>query len=180
MGERAGRRAAWVGLVLGFVWARPVAGDPPAKWLLEGTYVPASLEGDRAALEAAIERTAAPFFFALRPLVRSRLRDTNPIFPTVELRTVAEAIDCHTPPVRVVAVDDGPATTVVGLDEKPNSATHRRVGEALVQRTWNSEGSRTTRFAPAGPEGLSLVVEITSPRLSVPLRYELHYRKARP
>jgi hypothetical protein len=181
MGARSGLVVARVGVALGLAWAPPVLADPtPATWSLEGSYVPASLEADRAALEAAIERTAAPFFFALRPLVRSRLRETNPMFPAIDLKLAGAAVDCHTPPVRVVAADGAAPTTVIGLDGKPNSATHRRAGDALVQRTWTDEGARTTRFEPAGPDGLTLAVEITSPRLAVPLRYELHYRRARP
>lgn len=154
--------------------------EAPTPWALEGRYAPASAEADRAGLEAAIERTAAPFFFAIRPLVRSRLRETNPIFATVEIRTAGEAIDCHTPPVRVVDADDDVATTVIGLDEKPNHATHRRAGDALIQRTWTSEGARATRFVRTGDDGLTLQVEVTSPRLAVPLRYELHYRRVKP
>lgn len=180
--ERAHGGVGRAGLAafVAFGCATVAMAEAPTKGPLEGSYVPASVEADKAALEAAIERTAAPFFFAIRPLVRSRLRETNPIFASIEIRTAGAVVDCNTPPVRVVDADDGVASTVTGLDDKPNSATHQLVGDALVQRTWNAEGARVTRFAPVGPDGLVVAVAITSPRLSVPLRYEMHYRRVRP
>ena len=41
----------------------------------EGTYGPAPGYDNAAAIEAGIDRTAEPFFFAIRGIVRSRLRE---------------------------------------------------------------------------------------------------------
>ncbi|MCA2979584.1 MAG: hypothetical protein INH41_09465 [Myxococcaceae bacterium] len=111
--------------------------------------------------------------------MRATLRASNPVFQTVELRASGAAVECRTPPVSVFAAPDAGVTAVMGLDGKPSSATHQWVGETLVQKTWSAEGVRETRFVPAG-DGLTLHVEVSSPRLPVPLRYQLQYTRATP
>lgn len=147
---------------------------------LEGRYAPASAATNAEAIERAIERTAEPFFFAIRGIVRSRLRDANPVFPFVEIRTQGEVIECNTPPVLARDADDGRASSVMGLDQNRNNLTHHRVGNTLAQTTWNADGTRHTRFVPTGASGLTVHVEVSSPRLSVPLRYVMHYRRVGP
>ena len=144
----------------------------------EGTYGPAPGYDNAAAIEAGIDRTAEPFFFAIRGIVRSRLRETNPVFPSVTIVTRGDAIECRTPPMVARDADDGAASSVVGLDQERGRVVHRVVGDPLEQTTWNDRGTRHTRFVPVdGGRAIELRVTVSSSRLSVPLRYVLRYTR---
>ncbi len=144
----------------------------------EGAYVPAPGYDNAAAIEAGIDRTAEPFFFAIRGIVRSRLRETNPAFPSVTIAVRDGVIECRTPPMVARDADDGAAGSVVGLDQERGRVTHRVVGDALEQTTWNDRGTRHTRFVPVDDgRAIELRVTVSSSRLSVPLRYVLRYAR---
>ena len=144
----------------------------------EGAYVPAPGYDNAAAIEAGIDRTAEPFFFAIRGIVRSRLRETNPAFPSVTIAVRDGVIECRTPPMTARDADDGAAGSVVGLDQERGRVTHRVVGDTLEQTTWNDRGTRHTRFVPVDDgRAIELRVTVSSSRLSVPLRYVLRYAR---
>jgi hypothetical protein len=143
---------------------------------LEGRFDFSERPGEREALEQAIEGTARQLSFLIRPIARSRLRAGNRVAPWVEIHGQGDQISIrYQGRSPMVARADGTPTTWKNEDGSTLTITHRLDGPTLVQVLRTGEGARTNRFS-AGPDGsLRLAVEITSPRLPVPLRYSLTY-----
>jgi len=129
--------------------------------------------------DAAIRHTASALFALIRPLAVSRLTEANPVFPVVRIAFADGDVDVATPPILARSPEQGAARTVRGLNGETNNLTQRLTTAGLTQTTWTDEGSRTTRFVPAADgQHLSLHVVIRSPRLSIPVDYQLEYVRA--
>ncbi len=149
-------------------WALPANAQA-----ISGRYVPDPSAPNAAVVERAIAETAAPFFFAIRGLVTSRLRETNPVFAELDLSFDGRALVFRAPPLSVTAMLDR-QTESRGLDGSNNAVSLRRVGSSLLLRMWTSEGSRLTELVPRG-DALDLRITVSSPHLRVPMTYTLRY-----
>ena len=178
---------AWLALAAPAVAQTPPAAPPAAqpapapdpRARLAGTYSYAGGARERQALEQAIERTIADMNFITKPIARGRLRDKNPVHPTITIQFPAGLIDVRMAgrsPLR--SPDNGSPAPGQGLSNEAIRVTQRIQGATLVTATTSDEGGRRIEFTPA-PDGRSLVVRVTvtSPRLPMPLRYQLTYRR---
>jgi hypothetical protein len=143
-----------------------------------GTFTPISVPFNQAMIETAIDRTVAPLIIIAQPIARSRLRAANPVFHAIAIRFTEGQIEVDANPMTVRTRDDGTEGSAIGLNNRPNHVMQRMQNDQLLQNMWTEEGARHTVFH-ASPDGrlLRVHVTITSPRLSVPLDYEMVYRR---
>jgi hypothetical protein len=80
----------------------------------------------------------------------------------------------------MVAGKGGEPGTWKNDDGKPVTVQYRIEGQTLVQTLTTSEGARTNRFSARPDGGLKLAVEVASPKLPHPVKYELTYHRAKP
>jgi hypothetical protein len=149
-------------------WALPANAQT-----IHGRYVPDPSAPNAAVVERAIAETASPFFFAIRGLVTSRLRETNPVFAEIDLSFDGRSLVFRAAPLVVVAALDR-QTESRGLDGSTNAVSLRRVGSSLLLRMWTSEGARLTELILRG-DALDLRITVSSPRLRAPMTYTLRY-----
>jgi hypothetical protein len=143
-------------------------------------FVYAGVQGERAAVQAAIERVVSQLFFVIRPIARNRLRDSNPVFPSVEFHFAPGTVETVMPgQPNVRTPDNGTAVMVRGIEGNMIRGKHwfERDGH-LVEATWSDDGARRIDFV-LSPDGrtLFLRVEVTSRHLPQPIRYQLTYRR---
>jgi hypothetical protein len=163
-------------LCAGAVGAAPGAALPQR---LEGHFEFVGQAAERDALEQAIEATARQLSFVIRGMARSRLRAGNRIAPWVELEGQGDQIAVRFPGrPPMLARADGTPGRWKNEDGGAVNIEHRMEGETLVQVLRTNEGARTNRFSAGADGALRLAVEISSPRLPVPLKYTLSYRRA--
>lgn len=144
---------------------------------VDGLWVPHDVNANQAIIDRAIEQASEAFPWVLRPLARARLRETNPLFPTIIVQQDQTSLTCRTPPV--VARTTSGTGFIIGLDGERSDLSHELAGPSLTQVTSNASGRRRTRFE-VSPDGdhLEVAVEVTSPHLRAPLKYLLRYRRA--
>jgi hypothetical protein len=156
--------------------APPPAGQLPA--LLDGRFTFSDRPDERAALDQAIEATAQRLSFVIRPVARSRLRSANRIAPWVEISHRGDQIAVQFQGRAPMTASVSGGTVRWKNEDGVEVAMQVRIdGETLVQVLTTDEGARTNRFT-ATPNGLRLAVEISSPRLPAPLKYNLSYTRA--
>ncbi len=156
---------------LPFLLALPLAAQAPlGHWTLAGAPdVP-----------AIIEAATAPMNFVTRPIARSRLRKTNPVYQAIRLeRTPGEYVityDLRAPqhmPANGAAVpwkrEDGDKFLISAAADKDD----------LVQRYKAEDGERTNVFHldPAS-RTMTLTVTVTSAKLPRPVVYTITYKAA--
>jgi hypothetical protein len=157
----------------------PEAASPSVRESLSGTWVHAGGDADRKALDAALDFSVEGYFFMARGSARGQVAARNEIRRslTVSLEAERVAVQFADSP-RVEAPLDGSSTPATINGESMRVVCALR-GSALVQRFEASEGLRRNEFI-AGADGRTLLLRVTveSPKLTHPLRYELHYRRA--
>jgi hypothetical protein len=152
------------------------ADDPRPRF--RGSFSFAGGDGERAALQTAIEHAVDGMNFITQPIARGRLRGKNPVYSTL-------AFDFPTGQVAVTF--DGRATIRSRDDGVPGSGT-TLTGEtvqvlqrfnqgALVQLLVAGNGTRRNDFSvSADGHTLTMRVTVTSEQLPHPLHYTLTYR----
>jgi hypothetical protein len=144
---------------------------------LSGVYTNDRQTGD--AIAAAIDAAVAKMNFITRPVARSRLKKTNAPHRRVTIATgdqeIAVAFDANAP-VRVPA--DGRTAKWTRDDGEVFDVSAQWAGDRLVQTFKAEDGQRTNTFV-LGPDGraLRVQVEVTSPQLPAPVRYELAFER---
>ncbi len=144
---------------------------------VEGTWVSVDAKANQTAVDRAVDATGEPFGVLLKPLVVATLREKNPVFPSITIRRNKDAVTCVSGPLQATTI--GGVGTLIGLDGSANELTHQLTDTSLTQVTWNELGRRKTVFS-VSPDGdrLDVAIEVSSPRLPVPVRYLLQYRRA--
>ena len=160
---------------------------PPAEAELRARYSGVfSYAGDaeeRAALEAAIERAAAEFNFLFRPLVRSRLRDTNSIARVVTLQwspgSPGSMRVTFTDPARDYrAPDDGTPVHDPASHDATTRISHRFERGNFIESFTAGEGAQRNVFTlTSDGQAMTMNVLVTSPKLKVPVQYNLTYHR---
>ncbi|MFO0560836.1 MAG: hypothetical protein U0269_22655 [Polyangiales bacterium] len=148
--------------------------------MLAGRYVPAPGAPNAANRDAAVQRSVDSLMFLIRPIAHSRITEANPVFSSVTIAFPPGQIEVVSPPIVARSADNGAEASTTGLDRERNRLTQRIVGNTLVQTTWNDSGARTTRFVPNVGNRLVIQVEVTSPRLPVPVRYAMSFLRTGP
>ena len=150
------------------------------RMVLAGRYVPAPGASNAANRDAAVQRAVDSLMFLIRPIAHSRITEANPVFSSVTIAFPPGQIEVISPPIVARSADNGAESSTTGLDRERNRLTQRIVGNTLVQTTWNDSGARTTRFVPNVGNRLVIQVEVTSPRLPVPVRYAMSFLRTGP
>lgn len=142
---------------------------------LSGTYkyVPEQSGDISQAIDAAVEKMN----FIKRPIARGRLAKTNAPYELIRIQMDAADVEItydNRKPLRVPL--DGPPIKWTRDDGEVFDVSVRVAGGGLVQTYQAEDGKRVNSFQ-VGPDGrLHLKVEVSSPQLPQPMRYELVYR----
>ena len=181
----AGAAAGGTALLASPAHADPTRSEAPAPAPatsadpLEGTFVFAGGAAGRQAVARAIDRSVRPFFFLVRVIARGKLEDRTRIAPEVMFHFEGDRIRSRIPgaPDAVSPASGAPVDyTVLGETVK---LSHRREPGRLVETFAGAEGTRTNVVVPS-PDGarFTMHVTISSPKLSVPVRFALDYARA--
>ncbi|MGH7466962.1 MAG: hypothetical protein ACRENP_03150 [Longimicrobiales bacterium] len=132
-------------------------------------------------LDVVIRQATARLNFLIRPIARSRLRQTNTAYTYLAIDERADTIAISyegRAPVRAPA--NGTVTPWRREDGEPFQIWIQREGELLRHHFKAEDGERLNEFRwSANGDTLWLSVTLTSPRLPEPVRYRLTYLRAR-
>ena len=144
---------------------------------LAGTYafVP-ERSGD---VSRAIEQAVGKMGFVKRPIARGRLSKTNVPYQRVRIDITASEVAIGydgREPIRMPR--NGQAIQWKREDGESFDVSARFDGDKLLQTYQAEDGKRVNAFYKAADGTLHLDVEVSSPQLPQPLKYELVYRPA--
>jgi hypothetical protein len=161
-------------LALIFVGAAARAEAPT----LEGTYTFDPSISDN--VDAAIEAAVSPMNFLIRPIARSRLKKTNPIYRRIVIARNADEIVVmpdDRKPVR--SPSDGSTIEWIREDGEKFRVRADWRDSTLSQTFIAEDGQRTNEFSlDAGGAAMQLKVTITSERLNKPMTYKMGFRRS--
>ena len=130
-------------------------------------------------LDQAIRQATARLNFLLRPIARSRLRQTNARYQYIELLERADTIAISyegRPPIRAPA--DGSKVDWQREDGEHFQVWMKREHDVLYHHFKADDGERLNEFRwSANGDTLWLAVTLNSPRLPQPVRYRLVYKR---
>jgi hypothetical protein len=172
-------RAIKMALVAGVVCLAPLGAARSAQdadTALQGVFVN---DGQANYIIAnAIDAAVAKMNFIKRPIARSRLKKTNPLYERIEIsradRAIAVKFDAGKP---VLAPADGTAAKWTRADGEQFDVTVNLEGDQLVQTFTAADGKRVNIFSVSADGKLLLQVMLTSPQLPEAVRYQLAYRR---
>ncbi|MBM0105368.1 hypothetical protein JM946_11445 [Steroidobacter sp. S1-65] len=130
-------------------------------------------------IERAIEQAVEKMGFIKRPIARGRLSKTNVPYKRVSIEIgqseVAVGFDGREP-IRMPG--NGQPIRWKREDGETFDVSARVEGDRLLQTYKAEDGQRVNTFFKAADGALHLQVEVSSPQLPQPLKYELVYRPA--
>jgi len=135
---------------------------------------------ERAALDAAIERSAAEFNFLFRPMARSRLRDANGIARVVTFQWSPGSMRVtFTDPQRDYrAPDDGTPVHSPASHDASSRISHRFENGLFIESFTSDEGAQRNVFTlTPDAQGMTMSATVSSPKLRVPVQYSLTYHR---
>lgn len=150
------------------------AADLPA---LSGTYdyVPEQ-SGD---VSQAIDAAVAKMNFIKRPIARNRLAKTNVPYQRIRIQVDAAAAEITYDDRKPIRMPIGGQPIKWTRDDGEVFDVSARVqGSDLVQTYQAEDGMRVNTFRMDANGSLHLAVEVTSPQLPQPMKYELVYQSA--
>lgn len=164
-------RAVMVGCMATFaVWADGSAGLPGTY-----TYVPDQSADVPQAIDTAIERMN----FIKRPIARGRLSRTNIPYKRVHIEiTASEAVIRYDDQAPVRMPINGQSIKWKRADGEVFDVSATLEGAKLHQTYKAEDGMRVNSFSRDAAGSLRMQVEVSSPQLPQPLKYELVYRPA--
>jgi hypothetical protein len=173
------RRAVLRAAIISAAWTlapRSVHADDRRRFA--GTYRFAGGTAEEAQRSAAVDRCVASLFFAIRGIARSRLSNGTKIEPWVSFAFDAGMIDYRTPSSPPAASPEQGTVVDYRSHGERSKLSQRFTNGRLVQIFAADEGERMNEWTLA-PNGstLTLLVTISSPKLSVPMVYSLTYRR---
>jgi hypothetical protein len=171
------RTIVWLSTItLTMLICAPVSSHAQAS--LEGMYAfAAEGSGD---VQGAIDATVAKMSFIKRPIARSRLKKTNPIYKTVAISRSGNEITVDFNGGTLVTMPaDGSSTRWKRDDGEVFEVSARWQGSTLTQSFKAEDGERlNTYHLNTDGRTLTLDVKISSEQLPAPLTYSLSYRRA--
>ncbi|HEY4368256.1 MAG TPA: hypothetical protein VGN07_13565 [Steroidobacteraceae bacterium] len=172
-------RAIKMALAAGVVCFAPIAATHSAQD--EGTALQGIFVNDGQAsyiIANAVDAAVAKMNFIKRPIARSRLKKTNPLYERIEISrtgsTISIKFDAGKP---VLMPADGTPAKWTRADGEQFDVTGRLEGDQLVQTFTAEDGKRVNIFSVSADGKLLLQVMLTSPQLPEAVRYQLAYRR---
>jgi hypothetical protein len=155
-----------------------VASTSAAQASLSGIFAnPAQSD---APIKAAIEAGIAKMNFVVRSVARGRLKDVNSPYKRVQIEETSDAIQVTfdaRKPVRTPL--DGSTIKWTREDGQVFDASAVLKDGQLIQTFKNDEGQRINTFRlAADAKTLTLAVELTSPQLPAPVKYQLTFERS--
>ena len=145
---------------------------------LEGTYT--FVADSSTNIDAAIDAAVTDMNFIKRPIARSRLKKTNPIYRRIVIsRTVQEISVEFRTGAPVITPADGTSVKWTRDDGEVFDVSAVWEAATLTQRFKAEDGERLNVFRLA-PDGRTLTLDVTvsSDQLPKPMTYSLVYRRA--
>ena len=144
---------------------------------VQGTFESANAGRDE--IDKAIEAGIAKMNFIARPIARSRLKKTNPLYERIFIAHDGAQISVRYDQGKpVVMPADGTAVKWTRDDGEVFDVSAKS-GDAQLQQTFKAEdGQRVNEFSLAPDGVLTLKVTLTSPQLPAPVTYTLLYRRS--
>jgi hypothetical protein len=172
--------AAWLALacvacMAGHLASAAEAGTPAAAaW--SGTYehVPEQSSDISQAIDAAVKNMS----FIKRPIARARLAKTNVPYQRIRIQVAGADVEIafdDRKPIRIPL--DGRPIKWTREDGEVFDVSVQLDGDQLVQTYRAEDGMRVNTFQVDASGSLRLRVEVSSPQLPQPMRYELAYRR---
>jgi hypothetical protein len=141
-----------------------------------GTFV--SEDQSDAGIHKEIDAATADMNFLTRSVARGRLQKTNPLYRRIAITRQTVMISVRFDERRPIEMPaDGSPIKWTGVDGEIFDVSARAENGRLVQTFKAEDGQRVNSFSAEDPERMTLEVEITSPRLSKPLKYSVRYRR---
>jgi hypothetical protein len=148
-----------------------------AQEALEGTYT--FVADSSANIDAAIDTAVTDMNFIKRPIARSRLKKTNPIYRRIVISRAPREIWVEfRSGAPVVTPADGSAVKWTRDDGEVFDVSSSWEGSTLTQRFKAEDGERVNVFR-LNPDGRTLTLDVTvsSEQLPKPMTYSLVYRR---
>ena len=141
-----------------------------------GTFV--SEEQTDAGIQNSIDAATADMNFLTRSVARGRLKKTNSLHRRIAITRQAVIISVKFDERRPIEMPvDGSLIKWTREDGEILDVFARAEDGRLVQTFKAEDGQRVNSFSAEDAERLTLEVEVTSPRLSKPLKYVVRYRR---
>jgi hypothetical protein len=161
------------------------AAGPPSPAVAElrrrfaGFYRYAGDAAEQKAREEAIDRSVAPFFFAIRGMVRAKVTDRTRIMPTCRLECGGGSIRSTVPAYAVAVSPETGAPAPYRIDDDAVALSQRFEGARLIQVFQADEGGSRKNELALSADGVTLTMRATlsSPKLPIPVVYTLTYRR---
>lgn len=146
---------------------------------IAGAFKYVGSDAERAALNAAIERSIDGFSFFTKGAARSKLQEATAPKAWLRLSFVGDNIVVATPgALPTVSPDNGATVTVRGEDGTRAKVAQRLVGRRLVQHVvMDGATSQAEYVLGADDKTLTIRVRLKSDKLAAPVDYTLTYRR---
>jgi hypothetical protein len=145
---------------------------------LEGTYT--FVADSSTNIDEAIDAAVTDMNFIKRPIARSRLKKTNPIYRRVVISRTAQEIHVEfRAGAPVIAPADGTSVKWTRDDGEVFDVSAAWEASTLTQKFKAEDGERLNVFR-LSPDGRTLTLDVTisSDQLPKPMTYSLVYRRA--
>ena len=160
--------------VIVLLWPTMGWSFPQGQWnyVAEGGY-----DGHKKIIDAEIEKVAKTYNFLVRGIVRSRLKPSNPIFPSMSMAydgtTLSTSSDNKT---LSLTGKNGERTPWVTPEGRAIEIEQTIKEDVAVRIYYNEDGHRVVTYI-MGPEQKTLTLDISihSSQLQNPIRYRLRY-----
>ncbi|NEX92768.1 hypothetical protein [Caulobacter sp. 17J65-9] len=128
---------------------------------------------------AAVDKAIAPMNFAIRPIAKSRLMKTNPVYKTLGITLppgkISVSFDGYPP---AVGPADGSTVKWKRRDGEVLDLSNRIAGGQLIQTFGAPDGTRKNVYSVGADGRMTMAATVTSSKLPKPLTYKLVFRKA--
>jgi hypothetical protein len=176
-GTRVGALLLAAGLTVGAPLAAADSSRADVIGRVAGCHRFAGGDKERKALDAAIERVVDEFSFVLRPIVRSRLKEANPIIGRVCVARHDDRVTVTLDERKYGASLNGKPVKVTGITGDELQMRFKLGKTALWQTFEGTDGGRINGFTPTQPGHFVTKVRVFSERLPKDLIYKLTYRR---
>jgi hypothetical protein len=143
---------------------------------VQGVFVNANTSQE--VIDKAIDAGVEKMNFIKRPIARSRLKKTNPLYQRIEIGNDGSQISVRFDAGKPVVMPANGGTVKWTRDDGEVFDVSALATGSKLQQTFKAEdGQRVNEFDVAADGTLTLRVTLTSPQLSAPVSYVLTYKR---
>jgi hypothetical protein len=143
---------------------------------VQGVFVNANTSQE--VIDQAIDAGIEKMNFIKRPIARSRLKKTNPLYQRIEIGNDGAQISVRFDAGKPVVMPANGSTAKWTRDDGEVFDVSALASGSKLQQTFTAEdGQRVNEFDLAADGTLTLRVTLTSPQLPAPVRYVLTYKR---